>query len=173
MNLAEITKTSSLERLIQQMQDMVARINTVFGKEHDKDGYHAIPSFTDIVPSASMFIGTASQTFVVTVSATNPATLKFSKSPAGDLVTLKFEIIGVVGGTPAPAVSLKLPYGWIGKSLDRNTIVISDAGTRVTGQAVVTKDGTTVDFYRVDEANLTAGTSRFSGEVTFQVKNAR
>ncbi len=171
MNLPQIHR-NTLDGLVLQLQSWWAYLTVTLDKEHSSEGYHKIPSFTDVDQvSASMFIGTASQTFVVAVA--NVEVLKFSKSPAGDAVTLVFEFTGTVGGTPAPAVSVRLPYGWVSKSLTRNLIRLSDGGTVVVGQAVVTKNGTTVDVYRMDEANLAGGTTGIRGQITFQVKTAR
>jgi hypothetical protein len=172
VNLPKMTR-GTLGELFQQLDAWWAHLTTVWDREHSAEGYHKVPSFADIEPSASMFVGSASQTFVVAVSATNPRTLMLSKSPAGDLCTVVFEITGTVGGTPAPLVRMRLPYGLIAKRQATNTFVLSDAGTKVTGQVLVEKDGTMIDFYRVDEANLAAGTTMLRGQLTFQVKNAR
>lgn len=164
MNLAELQPANSLAALVQQLQQTIARINTVFGREHQADGQHKTPAWVSQTLSASDFTGAGSQTWVV---APSDADVPYWKN--GTSMTVGFEIdTSTVGGTPNSHIKIKIPGGFTAKRRLHNMIYLTDNNVRVDGFAAVLANSTTIDIYRADVANYTGGTTAVRGQLTFE-----
>ena len=117
MNLSDIS-AGTLEGLVSKVSEMIARINVVFGREHNADGTHKIPCWVNATPGSSDFAGAGSQTWVV-VPFTMVDTWQYKKH--GNDMSVNFEIFGTtVGGTPANKLTMKIPGGYTAKTKTRS-----------------------------------------------------
>ena len=164
MNLSTILG-ETMPQLVTGLQGLVARINTVWGKEHQADGTHAIPkhiSATTADLGAGNFRATGGTWTVAFADITS-----FEWWKHGDALQVGFYIGGTVGSTPTP-LSFDIPGGYRAKKAFGNPIFIVDNGTRTTGYAYVAPNGTTVDIYRTDGAAFTAGAVIVNGQLQFR-----
>lgn len=172
MNLPAITGRT-VDELAAQLRDWHARIGQVFGRDHFSDGTHILPRWVSGVwgtnLGASTFIGSGSQTW--TVSQSQATTFDWWKHGTG--MQVNFMLVGTtVGGAAADHVSFYIPDNFTAAHSARNVIQLDDgSGTSAAGVAVVTKNGRTVDIYRMTGANFTGGTVTVIGQIQFRTTN--
>ena len=135
-------------------ESLLARINTVFQKEHTGDGAHM--GWTTVAFDAAQYTGSGGMTWGV---------------GAADVVTFKYLVLGnlmfVMGvwnttSVTAPlgtTLKVKIPGGYVAASTMRDTNQATDAGTVTSSQVRVDEDSTTIDILRQDGANWAAATN--------------
>jgi hypothetical protein len=90
----------------------------------------------------------------------------------GKKMTVAFEIHDTtVGGTLSTALQIKIPASKTATKTMRTLCRLYDNSASVVGFATVGASGTTIDVYRLDGANYTAGTNinAVQGEITFEI----
>lgn len=165
MNLSTLTGVS-LPEVVAELQKMIARINTVFGREHHADGTHAIPQYFRLQSTelgVDQFPNVSNQTWLSQTVTT------FAGWKHGDAMHIDLEIpTGTLGGTPSNHVSIQIPYGFTARESIRAPALLLDNGGVVLGQMLVMANSRTIDVYRYDSATLTAGTVGVWGQLDFR-----
>lgn len=166
MNLPDFT-ADSIAAVVRLLNEMTARVNTVFQREHQADGTHKLPCWINPTPGSSDFASVSGQTWAVTV-ATMVTTWAYWKH--GTCLMLSFEITNTtVGGTPQNHLTMKIPGGFTSKRQMSNSLrYLTDAGARIDGMAIAAANSTTVDIYRSDLANFTGGATDVRGQLMFE-----
>jgi len=160
----------SLAAVVTRLEEMVARINHVWTREHYSDGTHAIPKYisaqwgTDL--GASYFTATGGGTFTVA----STGVLAFNWWKHGDTLHLGFSLTGTVAGATNSPLMFTIPGGFVSKSRATNPVYLIDAGTRTMGLAFVNANSTQVEIYREDAAQFTAGPVHIDGQITFRAR---
>lgn len=163
MNLTAIAG-DTVEALVQQLQGTVARINTVFGKEHLADGKHAIPALRDCRADvgASNFASQSGQTW--TVSAADILTFQLWKH--ANTCHLNFYFFDTtIGGAASNLLVFDIPYGITPKDHLVNPIYLTDGNI---GLAVLQANDPRVFIARSDFGNFAGGSTSMSGHIEFR-----
>lgn len=165
MNLSMLA-ADSVQALVARLQETISRINTVWGKEHQADGTHAIPKYRS--SNVASEVGASNFRGADNMTLTSVTVTTWDWWKHGDAMFLSFDVSGTVGGTPSTSLVFDIPGGFTAKAQMRNVVELTDAGAQTTGVAFVNANGRTVSIFRTDRANFTAGAVGAFGQIQFR-----
>lgn len=165
MNLAQIN-AGTIEQLVVRLHATIARINTVWAREHQADGRHAMPEW-HTVPAAEIggttFRGQGGQTWTVT-------DLKaFEYWKHGNAMCLSLRINqSTVGGTPNAVLEVQIPAGFTAAQSAANQVLVQSSGTPVPALLQAVPNGRYLQVMLNTAAAFTSGTLVLYGQLQFR-----
>jgi hypothetical protein len=158
VNLSQITKALNVDRLVLQLQDMVARINTIWGKEHYGDGRHKMPQWRDRAYNPQDYSSASG----LAVAATGVLNAKYWKH--GDCLMMNVAFTGTLAGADS-YLSVLLPDGFLSLDYSLGFADIYDGGVPTTGIIYAQAQVPYLVVARTNRAAFTPGAVQVYGQV--------
>lgn len=157
MNLSQIGG-GTLEHVVQRLQSTIARINTVWAREHQSDGRHILPKWYDMPYAPSTYASPSGWA----VEPKGVETHTYWKH--GDCLCVAFAVNGLLAGADNE-VTMRLPENFVSAGNYVNPAIIYAGGGAMAGFSQVTSQSRQLKVVRTDLAPMTPGTVVVYGQI--------